>query len=288
MKKRIAAVTMAYNEKYKLPRWIRHYAAQVNGPRNCFIVDHGTDDGSTENIGPVNILRLPREAGAGSQTWRADMISKFCSSLLEEYDYVLYCDADELIVADPSRFRTLYEYVSVTPSPSTGTIGFDVLHDAASEPDLDDRFIFEQRSRLQFVASMCKPVLATQPVSWIKGFHCASFKPVFGDLYLFHLRYADLREGLDRLKITSSLARPENVNVAVDHWKITPDTYVGWVASWSKMPVVQEAIGPDNNEIRDYIRSFTFNQDNEGIYRFDYSMRSQVLFKADDRFRYAV
>ena len=44
---RIAAVTMAYNEPDFVGLWAAHYGAEV-GARNCFVVDHGSDDGSLE------------------------------------------------------------------------------------------------------------------------------------------------------------------------------------------------------------------------------------------------
>ena len=44
-----AAVTFVYNESFNLPLWRRHYGAQL-GTENLFIVDDGSDDGSTDGI----------------------------------------------------------------------------------------------------------------------------------------------------------------------------------------------------------------------------------------------
>ena len=52
----IAAVTMVYNEPEYLPIWCRHYAKAV-GPENCFIIDHGSDDGSTSSLPNFNVIR---------------------------------------------------------------------------------------------------------------------------------------------------------------------------------------------------------------------------------------
>jgi len=45
---------MAYNESFYLKRWYRWYGSQL-GIENCFVLDHGSDDGSTDD--------LPKELG---------------------------------------------------------------------------------------------------------------------------------------------------------------------------------------------------------------------------------
>lgn len=57
--KTLACVTMAYNEADMLPIWLKHYGRQAK-PANCFVLDHGSDDGSTANLGGAHLLRLAR------------------------------------------------------------------------------------------------------------------------------------------------------------------------------------------------------------------------------------
>ncbi|MGI4940925.1 MAG: glycosyltransferase family 2 protein, partial [Janthinobacterium lividum] len=56
---RIAALTMVWNEPFFLPLWLRHYGRHL-GPQNCFVLDHGSDDGSTEHLGGACRVLLPR------------------------------------------------------------------------------------------------------------------------------------------------------------------------------------------------------------------------------------
>jgi len=288
MKRKIAAVTMAFNEKHKLPRWIRHYTSQVGGADNIYVIDHGSTDGSTSNLGPVNVTTLDRNAGGDSlQSWRADYVSNFCSDLLKDYEYVIYSDADELIIANPRKYNTLYEYVAKS-GDSNSAIGFDVLHDIKCEEDLDHRYIFEQRAKMQFVASMCKPVLISKSTKWVKGFHCSSMLPKYNDLYLFHLRYADLNEGFQRLQITRSLDRPEMKGVPVDHQKIDDTTFHNWVSSWLKAPMVLEDIFGEDSSIKQYFSNLEFKINQEGVYTFDYSYRSGKIYIAPSDIKYLV
>jgi hypothetical protein len=289
MKQRVAAVTMCYNEKAQLPRWIRHYAAQVGGYDNLFVVDHGSDDGSTHGLGPINVKVLPRDAGKGVyQSWRVKYISDLCSELLNSYEFVIYTDTDELVVPDPERFKNIYAYVSSVGAMKGYAIGFDVLHDLANESDLDWRYITEQRSLVQFVGAVCKPVLVSSPTCWSEGFHGSTQPPAFGDLYLLHLRYADLSNGLCRLQITRAIERPEMVGVPVDHHKIDDDTYRKWIESWLRLPRDAAGIRITNPAVKKYIDGMAFNKNAGGYFGADYSVRSKELFCIDKCFRYSV
>ncbi|MEH3064432.1 MAG: glycosyltransferase family 2 protein [Methylobacterium radiotolerans] len=100
---------MAYNEKTMLPLWLKHYERQV-GAENCYILDHGSDDGSTTGL-RANVVRLPR---LPLNEWeRAHTVRDFCASLFIGFKYVLYADSDR---ADPPPIRT-YRLLSPITSP---------------------------------------------------------------------------------------------------------------------------------------------------------------------------
>jgi hypothetical protein len=67
------------------------------------------------------------------------------------------------------------------------------------------RSVMEQRSWIRFSSSMCKPVLAFTPIHWSPGFHSADAPVKFDNIYLFHLRYFDVKLGLLRLARTRSM-----------------------------------------------------------------------------------
>ena len=197
---KVAAITMAYNEAGLLPVWARHYARQV-GSDHCYVVDHGSTD--TIILPPgMNTLRLPRSPHDDER--RAGFISTFAEGLLRYYDWVIYTDVDELVLPDPSRFADLPNFcASLDQVDTVTTAGFDIQHVPDLEPLLDlTRPIGEQRGWARFTSAMCKPVLTRRPLSWSPGFHCSEQPLAFAGLYLFHLHWADLTLGLQRLEKT--------------------------------------------------------------------------------------
>src|SRR5580698_4543584 len=103
----VCAITNVYNEQFNLPIWLRHYGKQV-GIENCIVVDDGTDDGSTDDIGQANYIRVPRTTF--DDVNQSDMISTLVAAMLRKYYAVIYSDADELLVAVPRRFSNLVDF----------------------------------------------------------------------------------------------------------------------------------------------------------------------------------
>jgi hypothetical protein len=64
---KLAAITMVYNEPDYMDIWCRHYARQV-GAENCYVIDHVSDDGTTDGLGDVNVTRLARSPFARARS----------------------------------------------------------------------------------------------------------------------------------------------------------------------------------------------------------------------------
>ncbi len=232
---RLAALTMAYNEPVWAGTWARFYARQV-GAANCFLLDHGSDDGSTEGLG-IHVERLARSAL--DEDARAATVSAVTRELLRVYDAVVHSDVDELVVADPRVHRDLLAYAEASAAEVVTAVGFDVQHLPGEEPPLvSGRPIGEQRHWVRFSAAMCKPSFVRRPVAWSAGFHTCDAPTVTDGLYLFHLRYADLGLGLRRLERTRGLsfAHPE-IN---PHQRVSDEDFAVMLGSIAQLP--REAI----------------------------------------------
>src|ERR1039458_3230137 len=82
-----AAVTFVYNESFNLPIWIRYFGNQF-GNENLFVVDLGTNDGSTDDLGDVNRITLPRDEF--DEYAKTNFINFLQQGLLNYYDIVIY------------------------------------------------------------------------------------------------------------------------------------------------------------------------------------------------------
>ena len=199
---RVAALTMVYNEPLWAPVWVRHYSRQV-GAENCLILDHGSTDGSTDNLG-VAVERVHRSAL--DEDARAALVSDCVREMLRSYDAVVHTDADELLVADPVQFADLRAF-AVGMTDVVTAAGFDLMHLPDEEPALDsEERLGAQRRWVRFSGAMCKPAFVRRAVRWEPGFHGCDAPRQFGAVSLIHLRYADLGLGLARLARTRGQA----------------------------------------------------------------------------------
>ena len=215
----LAVVTMLYNESDLLPIWSRHYTNQV-GSRNCFVLDHGSTDGATDEL-ELNVLKLPRSPF--NEVTRAESCSRFCASLLYYYERVLFTDVDEIVVADPAISPNLTDYVGRTDAPVLNCFGMDLIQDETTDAALRfDQPILRQRNWVLPSSVLCKPTFTSMPVTWSMGFHTCDAEVRFGDLYLFHLAYVDFGMIRRRQQKRNSV---ENLGPGSDHHRMDPDAF---------------------------------------------------------------
>ena len=105
-----AVITFTYNESVNLPIWMKYYG-DLFGQKNLYVVDRGSDDGSVNDIGDVNLIRVPRNDFDEHQ--KTNFMSTFHKSLLNFYDTVIISDCDELLVVDPEKHSNLREYIEL-------------------------------------------------------------------------------------------------------------------------------------------------------------------------------
>jgi hypothetical protein len=201
---KIAIMTMVYNERNNLPIWIRHYR-RIAPSANLFVLDHSSDDGSTESLYGVYKIPLPRDSL--DERDRAFLINSLQEGFLRYYDIVIYTDCDELLVPDPAKSATLEAHLRDRSYSYASPIGINVLHIVAVEPPIDfTRPLLHQRRYGQFHSNMCKPVVTRVPLKWEPGFHtCDQAINIDEDLYLFHTKQIDKDQGMRRQHLSRQL-----------------------------------------------------------------------------------
>lgn len=284
IRKPLAVVTMVYDEPEHLLQWRRHYGAQA-GEDSCYVIDHGSDDGSTGDLGRISVIRLPRSPQDDEK--RARAVGKFCESLLEWYDSVIYVDVDELLLPDPALFPSLVEFALLNRRPVVTATGFDVIHRPEEEPPLDyTRLLSLQRRHLRFSSAMCKPVLIRMPVTWAPGFHCCAQVAPEPDspLFLFHTRYADLPSGLNRLRRTrvQPWASPE----AGSHQRLDDTAWEAMLRAMAALPVVDATLDGADQRLANWRRAVEESAAARAdeLYRLDLDLSGTELWRLPERF----
>jgi hypothetical protein len=194
---RIAAMTFVLNESVNLPIWIRHYGGNF-GHENLFVVDRGSDDGSTDDLGRINKIRVPRAEFDEHQ--KTSFLTSIHRGLLEYYDAVVYTDCDEIIVPDPARYAGLRQYIETRDFEYATCVGLNIHHVLTLEPPLDfGKPILSQRKYALFRVATCKTAISRVPINWLPGFHVADKPPrIDPELFVFHTRFMNYVTSIER------------------------------------------------------------------------------------------
>ncbi len=212
---KIAIMTMVYNESTNLPIWLRHYRSTAPNA-NLFVIDHASDDGTTDYLPGVNKIPIPRDKL--DECDRTFLINSLQQGFLRYYEVVIYTDCDELIVANPAKSATLEAHLRDNRYPYASPVGINVIHIVDAEPPIDfTRPLLLQRRYGQFHSFLCKPLITRVPLKWEPGFHtCNQRINIDKDLYLFHIKQIDKDQALRRQHVLQQLSWSRDA-IEADH-----------------------------------------------------------------------
>lgn len=242
-----AVFTIARDEAFFLPLWLRHYS-RFFGPADIHVLDHGSTDGST---GGTGFVRVPVEHPLVDVLWLRDVVQAYQHRLMERYDAVLYTDVDEIVVTDP-RAGALTDYLARLPGPLVRCTGYEVVHQPGTEAPLDpDRPVLAQRGRWFRNPLYDKPALARIPLTYGPGWHTCreAREEPDPDLYLIHLHRVDYERALARHRARAAQDwNPRDVRKGWYHqMRITEDAeFAHWfqqdTGTRGEVPMCQEEI----------------------------------------------
>jgi hypothetical protein len=198
MKKKCAVFTKARNERVFLPIWLNHYS-KFFPQEDIFVLDHLTDDGSTENL-QCNVERLDYEL-AWDEDWRMKIVQNKVQELLNFYECVIYTDTDELIFSPHLPLDKIIDEFLLTEQSFLTCTGYEIMQDENTEKAFDFNLtIMEQRS-FWFKCHIYDKTLITKiPLNWSYGFHeiLQLEKNYHQELILLHLHRIDWKYMLER------------------------------------------------------------------------------------------
>jgi len=190
----LAVFTHAHDDNAMLRFWEAHYA-RLAPNHDLFVIDHGSSTSPRLLLHPeTNVVRLPRGA-----TDHADM-ARFCGAfqrfLLSQYRWVLHTDADELFIHQNGNAALL---ARLAQPEAAGILAperaVDVIQHLGREGALRlGEPLGPQRSLMLPNDLYRKPALASEPASWLQGFHQVYEETrvrVEPGLWLLHLQAAD-------------------------------------------------------------------------------------------------
>lgn len=198
---RVAVLTVARDEAVMLPRWVAHYGREF-GVENLIVFDDNSSDGSTDDL-PCTVHRIPGFRG-GFEGHRLRLVSGVAKGLLETYDWVVFTDVDEFLLADPARHGGLVDLLAArSEAPILASLAFNVVHHVESEEPLDPAApVLGQRRLASFAPVMCKPSVKQVSAPWSHASHGTRVPyAVDPELFMVHLKFADrdlLRAAADR------------------------------------------------------------------------------------------
>lgn len=280
---KIAAMTMCYNERHRLPTYLKYYAGQV-GMENIYIVDHGSDDGSTENLGPVNIIPVPRSPFNDSNRLRK--VLGYFNELQSAYDVVIYTDSDELIIADPALYTGLADAFDKLDARRMTPMGLNVTELLGVDTELDwGQPLFRQRPWVRFVSPMCKASISSEPLSRV-GTHNFGDEPpaFFPGIYNFHFKRIDVRMFLGRQEVTRNMDWKPGLRE--NHYQRASDEQaMRYFYSFAKSKRIEDEESFDFTPYVDRLVQGVRQIGDRPVHEFGERVDSREIYKMPERFR---
>jgi hypothetical protein len=122
------------------------------------------------------------------------------TEFLKDYEWVLYTDMDEIVIADPRKYKDLKDFMDKSDEKQTYCEGYELYKGQDERPIDRWKPIMPQRKYWwrSVNGSYNKPALSRTPSKWVHGFHSlegetADFAKGHKDtgLYLIHMRHVD-------------------------------------------------------------------------------------------------
>ena len=156
--KRAACVyTFVQNENVFLPIWLSYYSRYFT-PEDIYVIDHQSNDGSIESCKAVyRFNHISVENNYYDAIWKTEVAKNYQKQLLGMYNFVLYADADEIVVPIP-RFGDLKNYLLNFEGNCASTIAYDVEQNLIKEEDINgflgDQYALGQNLINKYVLSI--------------------------------------------------------------------------------------------------------------------------------------
>jgi hypothetical protein len=193
-----AVFTNIKNENTFLPIWLKYYSNHFD-EKDIYLLDFGSEESYLKKYKNLSVINAKAKINHWFDNLSEifDEVRNTHNELLQSYEHVLFCEADE-IIHHPSG---LGNYIDETNHEYTTCTGYEIIHLPDKEPNLDlSKPILSQRNywyREYFHFS--KTLLSSKPLKWGIGYHNTEEPKRFEqDFILIHLHKWDYDFCLNR------------------------------------------------------------------------------------------
>jgi hypothetical protein len=186
----LAVCTRALTATAYFKVWYDYYSRQV-GAENLYVISISPEPDAFAGYklgGIINLQSYPYD-----ERQKAGIFQHMLGLLLRTHRYAIICDVDEIMVPDPAKYTGLLDFITKDTRAYYTPYGYNLLHyGSETELDLDKPILIDQRSHARFVSPMCKTCFTSVEFRVTNTFHYTELYPSFRDLFLFHLKHADM------------------------------------------------------------------------------------------------
>lgn len=271
MRQRTAAiVTDTMSPEFYFPLWYRYYAAQF-GSGSIHVM---TLAGMKTAFNGFPLGSVTEMDTSYDDSIRLAAISQRVTELLLTNDYVIHVDTDEFLIPDPRKHESLAAYVETLERDYVTARGFEVFQHR-SEPALamERPILVHQRRHAFALAAMNKTCITAIPLTWNRGFHHCSRPPQFDDVFLFHMKRADVAQIISWNAYLST--HIQNDEYARSYYQTPPETVSGFLGDLSRRPVEEGHSVMYREEFhRAFLNKTNFNE-SSGLYEYPYEIETR-------------
>jgi len=145
---------MVRDEKVLLPVWSKYYKRHF---KNVHVIDH-----NLKHQGKMDYLK-----------YRVKTISEYQKKLLKSFDWVVFVDVDEFLIADPDKYTGLADFIEQASGSHIYCTGREVLQERKEGPIDWQKPILAQRTTWWPHIACFKPALSQIELDYANGFHYA-------------------------------------------------------------------------------------------------------------------
>lgn len=194
--KDMAVLGITRNEPNYLPAWLNHYRKWFPDD-DIYILDNESTDGSTDNLGPVNIIKAACIRFTDHTCLTQTVIDNMQRLLDKEgYRRVIFAETDELVFA----VGGLRPFLCNFNKPYARVTALGVYERKEDNMPRVDwlKSPLRQRNYVYYEVAMNKPSVTTVPLKYGAGFHNPGIpgdefttSPTEHGLHMLHLQRAD-------------------------------------------------------------------------------------------------